>query len=239
MAPAIWFMERLLLMEAEIKSFVSGKNLPYERALKKELLQILEEIELLYGPRDRSYEILEPRITECFYAHPEVYPSRKLRIYLTKEAKTARYIAAYELAHEAVHVLTPASLAAATILEEGLATYFSFKYVNRVYGIQYETTGYRQYDAAFRAVSTLLSNDELVIKELRTREPVISRIDEKLLIEVAGIEPDLAKFLCRDFWSYWEPPMSLSDRATEHAQLFARGMRSFWDDWKGLSNAHN
>ena len=229
MAPAIWFMERLLSMEAEVKSFVSGKNLSYERVLKEELFWILEDIELLYGPRDHSYEMLEPRITECFYAHPVVYPSRKVRIFLTKEVKDARSVAAYELAHEAVHVLTPASLSQAdTVLEEGLATYFSFKYVNRGYGIQYETTGSHQYDAALRAVTTLLAKDEGVIKELRTRQPVISKIDENLLVEVAGIEPDLAKFLCRDFWSYLVPPMPLSARIKQHAQLFARGVQSLW-----------
>jgi hypothetical protein len=168
-ARVIWFMERLLLMEAEARSFFSGKNLSYELALKEELLKILEEIELLYGPRDRSYEMLEPRITECFYAHPAVYPSRKMRIYLTREAMTARYIAAYALSHEAVHVLSPSALGIAdTLLEEGLATYFSFKYVNRVYGVQFETTGYRLYDEALRAVSRLLARNEFVIKELRT-----------------------------------------------------------------------
>ena len=231
MAPAIWFMERLLSMEAEVKSFVSGKNLSYERALQKELLQILKEVELLYGPRDRSYEVLEPRITECFYAHPTVYPTRKLRIFLTKEVETVRSIASYELAHEAVHVLTPASLGQAdTILEEGLATYFSFKYVNRIYGVKFETTGYRQYDAALGAVTTLLAKNEFVIKELRVRQPVISKIDKKLLVEVAGIDLELAKFLCRDFWSYWEPPMSLSARVSQHAQLFVKGVQSIWND---------
>ena len=102
--------------------------------------------------------------------------------------------------------------------------------MNRVYGIQYQTTGYREYDAAFRAVSTLLAKDEFVVKELRTHQPVISKIDEELLVDVAGVEPDLAKFLCRDFWSYWEPPTSLSDRASQHAQLFARGVQSMWND---------
>ena len=59
MARVIWFMERLLLMEAEVKSLVSGKNRSYERELKEELLEILDQVEEMYGPRDRSYEILE------------------------------------------------------------------------------------------------------------------------------------------------------------------------------------
>jgi hypothetical protein len=42
------------------------------------------------------------------------------------------------------------------LLEEGLATYFSFKYVKRIHNVQFETTGDRHYDAAFRAVSRLM-----------------------------------------------------------------------------------
>ena len=236
----IWFMEMLLLLEAEAKSLLSGKNLSYERALKEELLKILEEVELLYGPRHHSYEILEPRITECFYGFPTVYLLRKVRICLPQQARISRYAAALLLSHEAVHVLSlsPTSLGETdTILEEGLAEYFASKYVKRVYGVQYETSGYRQYDAAHRAVSKLLAKNEFVIKELRAHQPVISKIDEKLLVEVAGIELELAKFLCRDFWSYWEPPVPWSARATQHAQLFARGVQSMWNGSKSESKA--
>ena len=231
MPAAIMFMENLLSLEAEARSLLNGKNRAYELVLKEELLKILKVVELLYGPRDHSYEILAPRITECALAHPAVLPLRKVRIYLTKEA-TSKYTAAYELAHEAVHVLTPAYLGQRdTLLEEGLATYFSFKYMKRVYGVQYETTGDRVYDGALRAVSKLLAKNEFVIKELRTHQPVITKIDEKLLVEVAGIDPELAKFLCKDFWSCWDPPISLKARATKNAQLFARGLQSIWDQW--------
>ena len=54
-----------------------------------------------------------------------------------------------------------------------------------------------------RAVSALLAKNQFVIKELRTRQPVISLIDEKLLVEVAGIESAQAKFLSTDFLSHW------------------------------------
>ena len=213
--------------------FPHRENLSYELALKEELLEILEQVELLYGPRDRSYEMLEPRITECLYAHPAIYGPGKIRIYLTKGAKGNRYIAATELAHEAVHALTPEFLGQGdTILEEGLAEYFACKYMKRNYGVQYETTGYREYDAALQAVTKLLAKDEFLIKDLRTHQPVIAKIDEKLLVDVGGVEPDLAKFLCKDFWSYWDPPSSSSTRATQRAQLFTRGVKSFWDDWK-------
>ena len=233
MADTIEFMELLLLLEAEAQSLVSGKNRSYERALKEELSKIFEEAELLFGPRDRSYKLLEPRITEKYYAQPAVYVTRKIRIYLTSHAKIARYMAAYELSHEAIHCLSPVSRnEAPTILEEGLATYFSFKYVKRVYGAQFRTTGDRHYDAAYRAVCKLMARNEFVIKELRLRQPVISRIDAKLLVEVAGIEPELATFLCRDFPNYRQPPISWSALANQHTQLFARGLQSFWELWE-------
>jgi hypothetical protein len=138
-----------------------------------------------------------------------------------------------------VHVLSPASLyhQGDTLLEEGLATYFSFKYMKRVYKVEYETTGHRLYDDALRAVSKLLAKNEFVIKELRTHQPVITKIDENLLVDVAGIDRELAKFLCKDFWSCWDPPIPLKARATKNAQLFAMGLKSIWDQWTTESKA--
>jgi hypothetical protein len=234
----IEFMEMLLLMKAEAESLLIGKNRAYELSLKEELLKILEEAESLYGPRDRSLEMLGPRITEKYYAQPAVFPTGKVRIYLTSHAKTARYMAAYQLAHEAVHVLNPVAPGEPpTVLEEGLASYFSFQYVKRVYGVQFETTGDRHYDAAMRAAATLVAKNESVIKELRARQPVISRIDVKLLVAVAGIELPLAEFLCRNFLTYRQPPISLNARVTQNAQLFVRGVQSFWDQWSSESKA--
>lgn len=232
------FMERLLMVAAEAESLFSDKNRRYERPLKEELSKIIGEAELLIGPRDSSYELLEPRITDACYATPAFYPPRKVRIYLTKLSKTARHMAAYELSHEVVHVLSPVRYGeSVTVLEEGLASYFSFRYVERNYGVQFESTGDPHYDEAMRGVEKLLTKNEFVIKELRVREPVISRIDERLLVDVAGADVDLAKFLCRDFPSYRNPPIPLGTRATQNAQLFAKGLQSIWDDWKSVAKS--
>jgi hypothetical protein len=225
------FMEKLLLLASEAESVAAWKNRSYEGTLKREMLKILEEAEFWFGPRDRSYELLAPRISESFYATPAIYPFRKIRIFLTKEAKLAPYYATYELAHELVHVLSPVLMLRPIVLEEGLATYFSFKYVKRIHNVQFETTGDRHYDAACRAVSRLISKNEFVIKELRAHQPIISKIDVKLLVEVAGIDLDLAKFLCTDFLTYRRPPVSWTVGATQTAQLFAKGAQSLWDKW--------
>jgi hypothetical protein len=109
-----------------------------------------------------------------------------------------------ELAHEAIHLLSPAPFGKGpTILEEGLAEYFAQRYADRIHGLTFERGANPKADDVMRAVSALLAKNEFVIRDLRKRQPVISKIDEKLLVEVARIEPDQAKFLCTDFLSYW------------------------------------
>ena len=220
------FMEELLRIEAEAKYFFGATDRSYEQTLMDELLKIIEEVELLFGPRDRSYELLPPRISKCLCAHPHVYPFRKIRIYLTAKSKT-RYVASYQLAHEAVHVLGPTQ-SWATVLEEGLATYFSHAYMDRVYGLKFEAPN-RWYGAAMRAIAPLLEKNKFVVKELRARQPQLSKIDEELLAEVAGIELDHARLLCADFESSWLVGPTWGEHARRGAQLFVNGFHSIWD----------
>ena len=208
----IWLMEELLRLESDIKYFVGVEDRSYQRWLMEEFLKILEEAEFLFGPRDRSYEMLEPRITERFFGQAFEVSPRKMRIYLTSHAKT-RYMASYELAHEAIHMLSPIHWGEATMLEEGVGVYFARKYVKRAYGVAYDNAVYpHNYGPALRSVSTLLAKSEFLIKELRVHQPVISKIDETLLVEVAGVEPDLARILCADFETYGERTPGRADK---------------------------
>lgn len=222
----IRLLEDLLRIEAEAKYFFGATDRAYEQTLNDELFEILEEAELQFGPRDRSYEVLPPRISECFCAHPYLYPFRKVRIYLTSHAKD-RYVASAQLAHEAIHVLNP-TIDWGTVLEEGLATYFSHKYMERVYGLQLEAPN-RWYDAAVRGVAPLLAKNEFVIKELRERQPHLSKIDESLLVEVAGVEPEHAKVLCAPFESSWLIASTWNEFAVQGGRIFATGLRSIWN----------
>jgi len=198
-------MEDLLAIEAETKFLLTASDRSYEEMLMQELLRIFKEAELLFGPRDASYQLSIPRITEC--ASSRTYILRPLgmtRIYLSRDSRTKPWLASLELAHEAVHVLSPASFGSGpTILEEGLAEWFAQRYVSRLHGMSFERGANPKADAVMRAVSNLLIKNELVIKILRTRQPVISKIGEKLLIEVTGVSLSDAKFLCTDFRSYW------------------------------------
>jgi len=198
-------MENLLAIEAEAKVFLSANDRSQEQTLMQELIRIFKEAELLFGPRDTSYQLSMPRLTECTSSRSFIFrPLRMARIYLSRESRTKPWIASLELAHEAVHVLSPGW--APTVLEEGLAEWFAQRYADRVHGLSFERGTNPKADAVMRAVSTLLVKNESVIRNLRTRQPVISKIDEKLLVEVAGIGLSEAKFLCTDFQHYFRTP---------------------------------
>ena len=201
-------MENLLAVEAEARYLLTASDRSHEETLLQELLRIFKEAELLFGPRDTSYELSAPRITECASARSFIFqPLRKARIYLSRDSRTKPWIASLELAHEAIHVLSPVPFGSGpTILEEGLAEWFGQRYADRIHGLTFERACDPKADVVMRAVSTLLAKNQSVIKQLRTRQPVISKIDEKLLVEVAGIELSQARFLCTDFKRYWRTP---------------------------------
>jgi len=211
-------MEDLLAIEAETKFLLTANDRSYEQKLMQELLRIFQEAELLFGPRDASYQLSVPRLTECASSRTYILrPLRITRIYLSRDSKTKSWLASLELAHEAVHVLSPTTFGSGlTILEEGLAEWFAQRYVSRIHDMTFERGANPKADAVMHAVSALLAKDQFVIRRLRTRQPVISKFDERLLIEVAGIDPGQAKFLCTDFRSYWRTSSSASGFASKH-----------------------
>ena len=197
-------MEQLLAIEAETKYLLAAGDRSYEQKLMQELLRILDEAERLFGPRDTSFQLSAPRLTDCHNSRTLILrPLRMTRIYLSRAAKTKPWIASLELAHEAIHIMSPAPIGGPTILEEGLAEYFAQRYADRVHGLTFERGANPKADAVMRAVSALLAKNEFVIKQLRTRQPVISKIDEELLLEVAGVDRSQAKFLSTNFLRYW------------------------------------
>lgn len=228
------FMEELLTIEAETKHFLGIRDRSHERTLMQELSKILEEAESLFGPRDSSFELAVPRVSEC--ANPKTYifhPLRQIRIYLTSYSKTQAWIASLELAHEAIHALNPApftwSPTGPTILEEGLAEYFAQRYVSRLYGLRFENEYDPKCDEVLRAVASLMAKNEFLIKELRMQQPAISKIDARLLVEVAGIESPHAEFLCSDFNRYWRTTSPSTGNTAQGGHRFVNWARSVWD----------
>jgi len=223
-------MEDLLALEAETKFLLRSRDNSLEQQLMQELLRIFKEAELQFGPRDASYQLSLPRTTECATSRTYIVrPLRTTRVYLSQGASTNPWQASLELAHEAIHLLSPTPFASGpTVLEEGLAEYFAQRYVSRVHDMSFERGSNPKADAVMDSVSTLLSKNRFAIRDLRSRQPVISRIDEKLLVEVTGIDQRQAKFLCTDFLSYWRTPSPWSGLAAESAERVAACLRSIF-----------
>ena len=131
-------MENLLAIEAETKFLLAASDRSYEQTLMQELLRIFKEAELLFGPRDSSFQLSVPRITECATSRTYIFrPLRTTRIYLSRDSRIKPWLASLELAHEAIHVLSPMGFGSGpTILEEGLAEWFAQRYVNRVHEME-------------------------------------------------------------------------------------------------------
>src|ERR1044072_6212321 len=148
-------MEDLLALEAETKFLLSASDRSHEETLMQELLKIMKEAESRFGPRDASFELSIPRITQCASSRTYIFrPLRITRIYLSRDSKTKPWLASLELAHEAIHVLSPMGFGSGpTILEEGLAEYFAQGYVGRVHDMEFERGANPRADAVMQAVS--------------------------------------------------------------------------------------
>jgi len=223
------FMENLLAIEAEAKYLLAAKDRTHEQTLMQELSRIFKEAEFLFGPRDTSYQLSIPRFSECASSRTMIFrPLRMARIFLSRDSRIKPWFASVELAHEAIHVMSPVTFPTSlTILEEALAEWFAQQYVKRVHGYWFDNDYHPKTKAIMQAISNLLAKNKFVIKDLRARQPILSKIDEKLLVEVAGIERSQAKFLCTDFQSYWQPsPWSgFASQGIEHLTAY---LRTIW-----------
>ncbi len=114
-----------------------GTSFPggYTWTLTTRLGQALKMAEELYGRRDHGWTLLGVEFSDN--GQPQVwYPGSgegrsNVVIQLTEGAAKDYTVAMFQLAHEVVHVLSPNGTRGATVLEEGLASYFSLLYVKK------------------------------------------------------------------------------------------------------------
>jgi hypothetical protein len=169
--------------------------------LATRLGQLLRSAEQQFGTRDTSYT---PLGFEFVADGPRTwYPHncRHVVIQLGSICATDTVRACYQLAHESIHLLSPTGVPnSSNILEEGLATVFSYRYVRDTFGLDWSHSGDARYDSAAAAVEKLLAIDPASIAQLRTHQQVISLIDAPLiLVQYPAIGADLANELARKF----------------------------------------
>ena len=189
-------------------------------SLTRQLGLFLEKAEALFGPRDKSFTLLG---TE-FYDGPNrvIYPNTnhdQIVIQLSKEARGNHDQALFQLAHETVHVLAPVDVGTSTVLEEGLATYFSLTapdFADPSYARRSEATlagKFRAYRDALDDVRALLSVDPTVIARIRRANELFASITPSRLCEVAPhCSAEIADRLTHTFTMGKQPRMLKADQ---------------------------
>lgn len=187
------------------EDLVLAKPLPksnsWSYTLASRLGQLLQSAEEQFGPRDMSYT---PLGFEFINEGPSIwYPGncRHVVIRLSTLCADDPVRACYQLAHESIHLLSPTGGPNNTnILEEGLATVFSYRYIHKTFGLDWSRSGDARYDGAAAAVEKLLAIDAKSIIRLRAKQPVISQIDAPLILaEYPEVGTALAHELERKF----------------------------------------
>jgi hypothetical protein len=176
-------------------------------SLTRQLGTLLEKAETLFGPRDKTFTLLGIE----FHAGPNrlSYPNAErdqIVVELSMEATRNRDQALFQLAHETVHILAPVNVGATTVLEEGLATYFSLTaphFANPTYAQRSEeslTGKFQPYRDALDDVRALLFMDPTVVSRIRQANELFGSIPVRRLREAAPHCPmEVATRLTRTF----------------------------------------
>jgi len=149
------------------------------------LSDIMIEAEKLYGDRNTDFTILGIEISNI--VQPQTIldiETNNVTIQITERCQNNEGEAIFQAAHEVIHCLHPnhPDITPATYLEEGLATYFSVYYTQKI-GNPYHTKD-PDYCKAYNLAEKLLEIDGEIIKKARKDESNISKIDKNLLLKL-------------------------------------------------------
>lgn len=173
----------------------------YSWSIVSRLGHILNEIEKNYGKRDPIFTILGIELTKKTI--PQIwFPNNcgHIIIQITDNCIKDMAEAVFQVAHEAVHCLNPVLFGQATVLEEGLATYFAINYTNEHFPEKNTKPSDHRYQTAESMVRKLLDGRPKIIRHLRSIEPSLSKITKDLLLEIhPELAPELAGQVTQSF----------------------------------------
>jgi len=161
----------------------------YTWTLASQLGKMLRLAEERFGPRDCSYTILGVEfidgVPQCWYPGN----CRNVVIQLGLRCLREPDRACFQLAHEAIHLLSPSGGRNANVLEEGLAAHFQSWYMTHHYPSDWPRTGLDcnvfeclSYTRAKQLVDRLLDLQPEIIRNLRVDEPTLGRITRQMIL---------------------------------------------------------
>lgn len=156
----------------------------------------LAKAESQFGQRDKDYTILGIEFVDqpqpCIWYSSSSRLGKHIIIRLMINCVEDFNQGVFQLTHEVIHCLSPIGPAiAATVLEEGLASYFSQEY-SKNHGNLVNSGNYLE---ARNLVEELLAIDIDIIKKLREIQPTISLITEA---EILSVNDSVPQRLARD-----------------------------------------
>lgn len=158
--------------------------------ITSKLGHIIRKAEEKYGQRDFSYTILGVEFNQD--VRPRIwYPAdcKQLVIQITMNCINDINRAVFQVAHEAIHCLSPTGKNFTNVLEEGLANLNSIEYpLENGHGIW--KSDEEKYTDASELVKELLRIDPEIIKKLRAVQPTISLIDKSLILNANTKVPE-------------------------------------------------
>lgn len=145
---------------------------------------LLMAAETHFGERDRTYTFVG---VDFASDGPYIwYPgaAKYVAIRLSLNGLKVPMAAYFEIAHEAIHLLSPSGGRSPNALEEGLAGYFARQYMSQLYGTEWPPSDFPRYAQAEGLVEDLLKIDPEAIKKLRERQPAMHKIGSDLILSL-------------------------------------------------------
>jgi hypothetical protein len=139
------------------------------------------------------------------YPHISFNPTKKVNeIFVSQNCKEIKEALAFEMSHEVFHALMPSSpLPLITILEEGMATDFSFLIMDH-FGYPYEYFWKKKtnldYQYAVKLVKNTRINNPEIIKQIRKIQPGFTSLIEEDILKVIKLTPGEVDNLLGDFY---------------------------------------
>lgn len=176
----------------------------YTWTLASRIGDMLRESEKIFGARDKEWTILGAEINLPGSSPQNWYPGggeRKAAVLqLVPPADKDMVVACYQLAHEVVHALSPLIGIDANVLEEGVVTWFSMKYVEKHFGQKIHPV-LASYDDACKHAASFLKKYPDGVRRLRAVEPCFKKMTSatfaaaRLVLPVEEVDALLSPFV--------------------------------------------
>lgn len=191
------------------ESLLIAREIPhgFTWTLSSRLGDMLTYAQEMFGERNKDFTILGIEFSEN---GPMIwYPKSAKNIVIQLSLGSLEYekCALYELAHETIHLLAPSGKENANVLEEGLAVYFSWWYVEHVLKVDYrKITKDPFYLKAGILVEELLRRYPEFFLKARSVCSDIFRMDESIIRTFApDLDPEFYSILPMSFSEFKKP----------------------------------